>query len=95
MPESSPHEWLTTTKVLHDVETEEGAEDVDGTEDDLGDEGVLNTNRLEDGGTVVEEVVGTGELLQTLHDHTKEGTVYELASALVASKALVPATPEG
>lgn len=55
-PESAADETLTATEVLHHVKTEEGSADVDGTENDGGEVGVFDTDFVEDGGTVVEEV---------------------------------------
>lgn len=51
---------------MHHIESEESTTEVDRAEDNLGDEGVLDSDRLEDGGTVVEEVIGTRELLERL-----------------------------
>lgn len=45
--------------MLDDVKTSESAAKVDGTEDNGGDVGVADTDGLKDGGSVVEEVVGT------------------------------------
>lgn len=77
---------LATTKVLNDIETAKGGSEVDGTQDDLGDEAVGDTSTLHDGGTVVEEVVGTGKLLQRLKNHAQEDTVEHARS----SEELVP-----
>lgn len=54
------------TYSFHDVETEEGTDKVDGTENDLSDVGVADADRLEYCGTIVEEVVGTSKLLEHL-----------------------------
>lgn len=78
--ETSKHEastndqGLATTKVLDDVETTESGTEVDSTQDDLSDEAVVDTSTSHDGSSVVEEVVGTGELLQRLEDHTQDDT---------------------
>lgn len=74
-PGGTDHETVTTTVVLNDVQTGQGHAEVDRTEDDLGDVGVGQTNTLEDGGAVVEDEVGTGQLLQGLQGDTQHGTV--------------------
>lgn len=50
---STEDKRLATTEVLDDVQTAEGGTEVDGAEDDLGDEGVGDTGSLEDGGTLL------------------------------------------
>lgn len=77
-PESTDDERHAAAGLLDDVETTESAANVDGAENDLGDVGVLETDTLEDGGSVVKEEVGTGELLAGLendtdHDAAKHG----------------------
>ena len=49
------HEGLSATKVLDDVQTAEGAAEVDCSEDSGGDEAVADTDGLEDGRAVVED----------------------------------------
>jgi len=49
------HEGLPATKVLDDIQTAEGAAKVDGSENGGGNETVADTDRLEDGCTVVED----------------------------------------
>ena len=73
-------EGLAAAKVLDHVQTAKGGDEVDGAEDDRGDEAVGEPGALEDGGTVVEEVVGAGELLQALQEHA-EGNPVEHARA--------------
>lgn len=60
--------------MLNHVQTNKGDAKVDTVEDDLGNKGV-DLHRLEDGGTVVEEVVGASELLQHLKSHTESNTI--------------------
>lgn len=74
-PGGTDHQTVTATVVLNDVQTGEGHTEVDSTQNDGGDEGVADTNTVEDGGTVVEDEVGTGQLLQGLESNTKHGTV--------------------
>ena len=64
-PGGPGHERLAPAKVLDDVEPDEGDEEVDGVEDDLRHEAV-DLDGAEDGGAVVEEVVGARELLEHL-----------------------------
>ena len=71
---STNDQGLATTKVLDDVETTESGTEVDGTQNDLSDKAVVDTSTSHDGSSVVEEVVGTGELLQRLQDHTQDDT---------------------
>jgi len=52
------HEGLSTTKVLDDVQSTEGAAEVYGTEDGRGDETVADADGLEDGCAVVEDWSG-------------------------------------
>lgn len=73
LPDTTNDQGHTTTELLHNVQTTEGAPKVNGAKDDLGDEGILNTNGLEDGSTVVEEVVGASELLERLETHPYHG----------------------
>lgn len=47
------------THPFHDVQTSKRADKVDSAQDNLSDEAVANTNALENGGAVVEEVIGT------------------------------------
>ena len=68
-------EGLAAAKVLNHVQTAKGGDEVDGAEDDGGDEAVGETSTLEDGRSVVEEVVGAGELLQALQEHAQGDTV--------------------
>lgn len=71
---STDHQGLATTKVLNNVETTESGTKVDSAENDLSDKAVGNTSTLHDGSSVVEEVVGTGQLLQGLEDHSQDNT---------------------
>lgn len=58
-PRGTTHHCHATTDVLDDPETTDGGDDVDGTENNGGDVGVLQTGSAEDDGAVVEEVVGS------------------------------------
>jgi len=69
-PESTNDESSAASALLDDPQTTESAEDVDGTKNDLSDVGVVKTNTGEDGCAVVEEEVGTSELLTGLEDDT-------------------------
>lgn len=65
-PEGATHESISSSTLLDNVETAKGATNVDGTENDLGNVAVAKTGGTEDGGTVVEEEVGTRQLLTSL-----------------------------
>jgi hypothetical protein len=54
LPQATNNERPTTAKALHNVETTKCGHEVDGAEDELGDEGVGNTDGFENGGTVVD-----------------------------------------
>ena len=56
--------------MVDNVQGEERGGKVDDTQDNRGLEGVIQTDRLEDGRTVVEEVVVSRQLLQGLDHHT-------------------------
>lgn len=73
-PDTTDDHGDAAAELLADVQTTEGGEDVDGTEDHGGDVRVGDTDGREDLGSVVEEEVGTGELLQGLQGHTDEDT---------------------
>lgn len=73
-PDGAGNERLATAKMLNHVQTNKGDAKVDTVKDDLGNKGV-DLHRLEDGGSVVEEVVGASELLQHLQSHAKSNTV--------------------
>lgn len=85
-PESTSNKSLAATTLSNNIETTESANNVDGTENDLSDVGVAETGGLEDGGSIVEEEVGTGKLLTSLEGHTENGTVGHTGT----SEALVP-----
>ena len=90
-PSSSSHQTLAASVVLDDVQTGQGHTKVDGTQNDLSDVRVAQTHTLEDGGTVVEDEVGTGQLLQRLETNTENGTVEHAR----ASEDLVPSSLAG
>lgn len=73
-PDTADDHGDTAAELLADVQTTEGGEDVDGTENHGGDVRVRDTDRREDLGSIVEEEVGTGELLQGLKGHADEDT---------------------
>ena len=74
-PRSTDHHSLAATDVLNNPETEDCSDNVDGTENDGSDVGVLETGGRENGCSVVEEVVGTSQLLTSLEDHTEQTAV--------------------
>lgn len=79
LPNTTIDERTTTTEALNKPQAGECHNNVDNTENNLGEERVLNSDGGENGGTEVEEVVGTGELLANLEQETKDGTVKSLA----------------
>lgn len=74
-PSATVHQTLAATIVLDDVQTGQGHTEVDSTENDGGDVRVAQTDTLEDTGSVVEDEVGTGQLLQRLQSDTEQDTV--------------------
>lgn len=74
-PSGTVHQTLAATVVLDDVQTRKGHTKVDSTENDGGDVRVAQTDTLEDTGSVVEDEVGTGQLLQRLQSNTEQDTV--------------------
>lgn len=71
-------EKTTTSDVVYSPECGDGHDDVDDVGDDGDDEGVGETGIGEEGGTIVEDEVDTGELLPTLEEDTGEGTEEDL-----------------
>lgn len=74
-PGTTVHQTLATAIVLHDVETGEGHTEVDSAEDDGGNVRVVETDSVEDTGSVVKDEVGTGKLLQGLQGNSKQNAV--------------------
>lgn len=79
-PQSSDDEGVAATALLDDPETADGARHVDSTQDDLRDVGVTETGGLEDGCSVIEEEIRSGELLAGLQDDSESNTVKHLGS---------------
>jgi hypothetical protein len=86
-PGGTDHERDTATTLLNDIETAEGTESVDGSENELSDVGVLETGGSKDGGTEVEEEVDTSELLTGLENNTEDGTVHHTGTSEDLNKA--------
>lgn len=86
-PSGTDHQRDTATTLLNDIETTEGASAVDGSENELGDVGVLKTSGSKDSGTEVEEEVDTSELLTGLEDNTEDGTVHHTGTSEDLNKA--------
>lgn len=74
-PGSTRHEDNTTTEAVNDPQTDNCAEDVDGSENNLGDIAVADTSGSKDSGTKVEEEVCSSQLLAGLEDNSESGTV--------------------
>jgi hypothetical protein len=74
-PSGTVHQTLAATVVLDNVKTGKGHTEVDSTEDDGGDVGVAQSNTLEDTGSVVEDEVGTSQLLEGLEGNSEDDTV--------------------
>lgn len=74
-PGGTGHETLAASVMLDNVQAGQSHAEVDSAQDDLGHVGVGKTNTLEDGGTIVEDEVGTSELLQGLKTNAEHGTV--------------------
>lgn len=86
-PGGTDHERDTATTLLDDIETAEGTESVDRSENELGDVRVLETSGSKDGGTEVEEEVDTSELLTGLENNTEDGTVHHAVTSEDLNKA--------
>lgn len=71
---ATEYEGSPTAIVIDNVQTTERTAKVDSTENTLGDEGVAETSIFKHRGTIVQEEVGTGKLLEGLHDHTENDT---------------------
>lgn len=67
--EGTGYKRLATTEVLDNIQTAESRAEIDRAENDLGDKAIFEPGTLEDNSSVVEEVVGSGKLLQGLQDH--------------------------
>lgn len=59
LPKSTDQERPSSTELLDDIQAEEGHENVNGAENELSLDRVVDASTLEDGGAVVEEVVDT------------------------------------
>lgn len=74
-PGSADHETLAAAAALNNPQRNQSSANVDGTENDRGNVRVRQAGGLEDGGAVVEEIVGARELLASLKNHTEKGAV--------------------
>lgn len=74
-PDSTSDQRLAATKMLNNVETDNGNTKVDTGHNHLSDVAVVQSSRRENGVAVVEDEVGTGELLKRLQDDTKDSAV--------------------
>lgn len=74
-PGGTDHETIAASIVLNNIQARQGHTEVDSAKNDLGDERVAQTDTLEDAGSVVEDEVGTGQLLQRLQSDSKHSTV--------------------
>ena len=73
-PRTPRNKRLASSIVLNNVQTDKGNQKVNSVEDDLRLVAV-NRHGAKDGSPVVEEVIGTSQLLEHLQRHTKEDTV--------------------
>ena len=67
LPEASPDEDSTAAETINEPQAGECADDVDDTKNDLSDVGVFDTDGLEGGGAVVEEVIRTRQSVSNLY----------------------------
>lgn len=74
-PDGTSNQRFATSKVLDNVETDDGNAKVDTSHNHLGHVAVVETSGSEDGVAVVEDEVGTGELLQRLQDNSEDSAV--------------------
>ena len=79
-PSGAYHQRSTAAIVLDDVETVECGAEVDTVENHLSNERIVDSSSLENYSSVVEEVVGTGELLEHLKTHSERDSVGHLWS---------------
>ena len=63
-PRGAQDEAGTATEFLHKPQTRKGASHIDCAENDLGDEGIIHPSGAKDDGAIVEEEIGTGQLLE-------------------------------
>ncbi|KAG7862983.1 hypothetical protein KL939_000302 [Ogataea angusta] len=68
----------SSSETVNNKQRADGGGKVDNTKNNRGLERVGQTHRLENGGTVVEEIVVTRQLLQRLQDHTNKQSVEDL-----------------
>jgi hypothetical protein len=80
-PQGAANEGLAAAKVLDHVQAQEGGAEVDAAQDHLRHVAVLDPGALKDGGAVVEEVVGAGQLLEGLQDDTDHETILHARGA--------------
>lgn len=95
LPQSAVDQRNAAAESLDEVQARESRSDVDGSEDELDQQGVVNTSRLEDGRSVVEEVVDAGPLLEELDAETQESAVHNARFRAAAGEALPPASHAG
>ncbi|KAH3661934.1 hypothetical protein OGAPHI_006113 [Ogataea philodendri] len=76
--ETTSHQSESSSESVNGDERNKGGGEVDDTQHNGGLERVGQSDRLEDGGTVVEEVVVSGKLLQRLQNHTNHQPVEDL-----------------
>ncbi|KAG7701849.1 hypothetical protein KL929_000813 [Ogataea haglerorum] len=76
--DSTTDQSESSSETVNNKQRADGGGKVDNTKDNRGLERVVQTHRLEDGGTIVEEIVVTRQLLQRLQDHTNQQSVENL-----------------
>ena len=91
LPASANDQRDTTTNSLNDVKTGKGRDDVDSSKHELNKYRIVDTGRLEDVGSVVEEVIDTGPLLQEMDGAAQQGTV-DNTRFVASRKAFPPGT---
>lgn len=74
-PHGPGYERLATTVVLDQIQTDEGDTEVDTVEDHLCHVAVVDAHATENGGTIVEKVVGAGQLLEHLQDDAEQEAI--------------------
>jgi len=74
-PGGTDHKTVAASIVLNNVQARQGHTEVDSAKDNLGNERVAQTDTLEDASSVVEDEVGTGQLLQRLQSDSKHSPV--------------------
>lgn len=81
-PESTRDQAFPSPVPLDKVQSRKSHAHVDGSKDNLGDKGVAKTDGCKDGGSVIEEVVRSRQLLESLDEHAENSAVHHARTGL-------------